>query len=90
MQFITKFFQTLFSGVDPERVALWVRGLFIGIVGALSQGAIDLLTQILGLLNSGDAVIPNISWQLIARTIAIAVIPAIILYLKRPDSASKE
>lgn len=87
MNFFVRFFQALFSGADPVAVATWVRGLVWGALGASANGVIDVLTQLSGQLSGGGAIV--ISWNLVARTIAIAVIPSVILYLKKSPKEEK-
>lgn len=86
MDFLTKFFQSLFSGIDPVVVALWLRGFFAALFGGLSAGAIDVLVQILSLLQSGDPF--AINWHTVARTVAIAALPVLIAYLKKPPAGA--
>lgn len=88
MNFFVRFFQAFFSGADPVAIAMWVRGLVWGVVIASGNGVIDVLTQLSGQLNGPGVVI--ISWKLVGRTIAIAVIPAVILYVKKSQGATQD
>lgn len=84
MDFLTKFFQQLFVGVDPVTIATWVRGFFAAVFGGVSAGVIDVLVQILAQLQTSDPFVIN--WTLVARTVAIAALPVLIAYLRKPPS----
>jgi len=84
MDFLTRFFQALFSGIDPLTIALWVRSFIAVIFGGVVVGAIDVLVQILGILQSGTPFV--IDWPTVLRTIAIAVIPVLVAFLKKPPT----
>lgn len=81
MEFLTKFFQSLFSGIDPVTVALWVRGFFAAVWSGIGVGVVDILAQLLVQLQSTEPF--AINWQLVARTVAIAVIPVLIAFFKK-------
>lgn len=84
MKFITDLVQALFAGIDPVKIALWVRGFFAALFGGIGAGAIDVLVQILAQLQTAEAF--HVDWILVARTVAIAALPVLIAYLKTPKS----
>lgn len=80
MDFLKRFFLAIFAGFDPEGAGTWVRALVLVLWAGAVTGVVDVLVQFLSVLQSGDPFV--IDWLLVIRTIAIAVLPTLIGFLR--------
>lgn len=79
--FLQRLFAALFYELNPEDIALRVKGLLSIIYSGFGAGIIDVLVQFLGVLQSEQTAFV-INWQLVARTVGIAVLIRLIPYLR--------